>query len=789
MRSLQESRQRWREFKAYNSKDSLKHDILRKQLTSSPCGGIRSLCWKLFLYLPDFAPPTWSPVLASSRDVFTTLRAKLLGPLESGNIGINDEDPDHPIDPLAEGPSNPWSQLRKDEELRREIIQDVERCMPDHDYFRSEKVQKQLLDVLFVYCKLNADMGYRQGMHEIVAPILWVVDNDAVQADFEEILENEKYMLEALDPAYVEHDTFSLFQAVMHSARPWYELGEDSDDIRSKGNSPIVEKSRMIHENLLMAVDPQLARHLKELEVLPQVFLIRWIRLLFGREFPFDQLLVLWDSLFAEDPDFTLVDYICVAMLLRIRWELLEFDYSMTLTLLLRYPAPKHPNLPATFVSDAIYLRNHLDLSGGAYIISKYSNRTPASVPMLSPPQSPPTSPSRRGFRPSDSPVRRTMSPIAGQTARTIPSSSGLDRLVNDLAKGVVGRSKGWGLGKPIERLMEELQWNKPFENVADRAPSPETVGDIRRKKKAEMKERNEILQEALEKSYMELQVAVGERPELRNALHRIQLVQVCLHDSGIRVDRSLFKDVAPPPTSGEQHAGDGRNREEAVEIQDLAPMAATVEPPLPPAPQEPKIPITPSPLQVFSQSSSYFPPLPQSPLPLPPLSPPRTMPSSSSPFSPTLNPQPQSPLLPPHISSPPPPPPLKREKRTLITPTPTTTTTISSHQLSNQGNLSFPTTTLTGTPESVYTHKARSGLAQSGFAWILGEKEDQFEVRDKEAFGGVGGLFGDGSGGGVSPRSGGGLFGGDEGDGEVGPRGQNKRRDRRARAMLFGEE
>jgi len=40
-----------------------------------------------------------------------------------------------------------------------------------------------------------------------------------------------------------------------------------------------------------------------------------------SREFPFEQLLVLWDSLFAEDPDFTLVDYICVAMLLRIRWE------------------------------------------------------------------------------------------------------------------------------------------------------------------------------------------------------------------------------------------------------------------------------------------------------------------------------------------------------------------------------------------------------------------------------------------------------------------------------------
>ncbi len=46
----------------------------------------------------------------------------------------------------------------------------------------------------------------------------------------------------------------------------------------------------------------------------------RWIRLLFGREFDFDQLLLLWDTIFAYDPTLELMDLICVAMLLRIRW-------------------------------------------------------------------------------------------------------------------------------------------------------------------------------------------------------------------------------------------------------------------------------------------------------------------------------------------------------------------------------------------------------------------------------------------------------------------------------------
>lgn len=146
--------------------------------------------------------------------------------------------------------------------------------MPEHDYFRSAIVQEQMLDILFIYSKLNDDIGYRQGMHEIVAPILWVVSRDAVKANVAETSEDDKHMLEVLDPAYIEHDTFSLFQAIMHSARAWYELGEDAGAPGLKVNAPIIEKSRMIQEGLLMEVDPQLAKHLKNVKILPQVFLM-----------------------------------------------------------------------------------------------------------------------------------------------------------------------------------------------------------------------------------------------------------------------------------------------------------------------------------------------------------------------------------------------------------------------------------------------------------------------------------------------------------------------------------
>lgn len=52
------------------------------------------------------------------------------------------------------------------------------------------------------------------------------------------------------------------------------------------------------------------------------------MRLLFGREFPFEDVLVMWDHLFAEGLRPELVDFVCVAMLLRIRWQCSSWVFS-----------------------------------------------------------------------------------------------------------------------------------------------------------------------------------------------------------------------------------------------------------------------------------------------------------------------------------------------------------------------------------------------------------------------------------------------------------------------------
>ena len=147
--------------------------------------------------------------------------------------------------------------------------------MPENLYFREPTTQAMMLDILFIFCKLNADIGYRQGMHEILALVLWVVSRDAIDSEsIKRVIPTEELMDDlfqvALNAAYIEHDAFTLFCIIMQNVKSFYEIG----GVGSQSNSPIVERSKRIHEDYLYQVDPELAEHLTAIEVLPQIFVM-----------------------------------------------------------------------------------------------------------------------------------------------------------------------------------------------------------------------------------------------------------------------------------------------------------------------------------------------------------------------------------------------------------------------------------------------------------------------------------------------------------------------------------
>ncbi|KAI9824133.1 MAG: hypothetical protein M1826_007447 [Phylliscum demangeonii] len=517
---------------------------------SSPC--ITSLR-SIFLLFGDLDPSNWQKTLSDSRSAYSALREHFLHAIEHPELIQS-------TDPLADDHNSPWITLRQDELLRAEIQQDVERCMPENAYFRDRSTQRQLLDVLFIFCKLSPDIGYRQGMHEVLAPILWVVEQDAIEPSSLRKHRgsdgSDGLLRDLLHVEYVEHDVFTLFSLVMQTARTFYEPGDpDHEGNPVQAESPIIQRSQRIHLVYLASVDPELAERMAAIDVLPQIFLVRWIRLLFGREFSLDQLLRLWDLLFAEDPSLELVDLVCVAMLLRVRWQLVHADYSSGLSLLLRYPTASSPCHAVSFAQDALYLRDHLTLAGGAHLIAKYSGKAPKARPQHEP--------SSGMFFKSHAPAASTPEP-AKIRARTQASPArsfrrpAVDVLLHDAARAVYRRGEQWGVNRAVRDAMDEVKRN--VQGLQSVASTPHRAMDAVRWSLDEgrhvaarssesaakaVEQRAQVLAQILAGALQDLAVCQtssgdneGGAPTVASALERavtkVRVVQACLADASL---------------------------------------------------------------------------------------------------------------------------------------------------------------------------------------------------------------------------------------------------------------
>ncbi|KAI7880453.1 RabGAP/TBC [Lichtheimia hyalospora FSU 10163] len=383
-----------------NSRSSLA--LLKQQAVSdSSCqSGLRSVYWKVFLeYFATPQPATWSSAQTERRQRYSNLKRKYIEEPAEQMIKKSDDDLDLVANnPLAQTDNNPWQQYFEDSEIRKVIRQDVDRTFPDVEFFRSDQVQEQMTDILFIYCKLNQDVSYRQGMHELLAPIYFVLSKESISTPNDThspVDATDRLITQVLDPHYVEHDAYILFDKLMVHAKPWYEFNEKLSSIpRPSGHAlggniprqaqntrsnPVVLSCQRIHHQYLRAVDPVLYGHLERFGIEPQLYGMRWLRLLFGREFEFHELLRLWDAIFATDPSLKIAEYVCLAMLLRLRDKypyllpVLSSDYAECLTLLMRCPQVGNPS---TLVEQASYLQTDLSEGGGLHILQQNDVRS-----------------------------------------------------------------------------------------------------------------------------------------------------------------------------------------------------------------------------------------------------------------------------------------------------------------------------------------------------------------------------------------------------------------------------
>ncbi|XP_060761002.1 TBC1 domain family member 5 isoform X3 [Neoarius graeffei] len=346
--TFQSYRKEWDDlFQNSNYLARIRHSGINGQLRSSR---FRSICWKLYLDLLPEDKSQWIKKTKERRAQYEQIKERhITNPRKAAgqqDLVVNN--------PLSQDEGSLWNKFFQDKELRGMIKQDVLRTFPEMHFFQEDDVRTKLTDILFCYARENEQLLYKQGMHELLAPIVFVLHSD--HQTFQHASETgspSEEMKVVLDPKFHEHDAYAMFSQLMETAEPWFssferEVRKGKEEMltsipfaRPQDSGPsvaIVTKVNRIQDQLVKKHDIELHMHLNRLEIAPQIYGIRWVRLLFGREFPLQDLLVVWDALLADSITLDLVDYVFVAMLLYIRDALIASSFQTCLGLLMHYP-------------------------------------------------------------------------------------------------------------------------------------------------------------------------------------------------------------------------------------------------------------------------------------------------------------------------------------------------------------------------------------------------------------------------------------------------------------------
>mmetsp|Transcript_11203 Transcript_11203/g.19658 ORF Transcript_11203/g.19658 Transcript_11203/m.19658 type:complete len:681 (-) Transcript_11203:142-2184(-) len=355
-------------------------------LTEESARPIRRLLWARLLKVTSGSLDQWAEQLESHRAYYRELKEA-----HRRECDVKKHDPSV-CNPLSKAANNPLLKLQANADLLQEIWKDVERTYPEMELFQNDKCRRCMQQVLFHWCRAcnpatDAAESYRQGMNELVALCMYVV----LQGQYSGSNANG-LCARLCAEVHNEADTFNLFSALMESGglremfavvkakpqpknAPKFDIGDASLMGRSAPRTPpsqpqsaVLARCDHIYNTLLKKLDIKLHTFLVDQGIEPQIFMLRWLRLLFCREFHIDDTIPLWTLIFADAnaplPEVALmkynrkpgkgkegvdvaeasslalplVDFFAVAMILYLKGQLLSLDESGCLQRLMKFP-------------------------------------------------------------------------------------------------------------------------------------------------------------------------------------------------------------------------------------------------------------------------------------------------------------------------------------------------------------------------------------------------------------------------------------------------------------------
>ena len=329
---------------------------------------IRNISWKIFLNLlsPDETFSDWIESLLKKREEYKIKCKQLLKPQKLQG------------DPLQGGidtKSEDWKNYYIEKDMKNIIQLDLARTYQELNLFHDKKIIKMLSDILLVWSKENIDLGYKQGMNDLLSilflgfyPFYFPNENKVPKenlikfsSQIESAMKNAKDLyLFFNDENELEADLYYCFSNLMKKGmKDLYDLKENEQrkidykkyqlfenewtrESKEEFQNPLLTRCALIINEKLKSLDEQLYQHFLNINLNIGIVLQRWLKCIFSREFEIKETLIFWDAIFANEDDnnypLIFIDFIALAMIINIRKELFEGEQTECFTLLFKYP-------------------------------------------------------------------------------------------------------------------------------------------------------------------------------------------------------------------------------------------------------------------------------------------------------------------------------------------------------------------------------------------------------------------------------------------------------------------
>jgi hypothetical protein len=179
---------------------------------------MRGLCWRILLgIIPSNDKVNWDTHLNRILQDYHDLKSRVMPSI--------DKVKDDPLSALSVGDkiSDEWSAYYKNVELNNFIKGDLDRLFLtglDDEYFQTHEKREVLLALLFIWSMEHPMTSYRQGMHEIIGVVLYVIETEQVGW---ERYGNDHKLKPLFTPQNVEAFAYSIFDRIMIELEPLYD--------------------------------------------------------------------------------------------------------------------------------------------------------------------------------------------------------------------------------------------------------------------------------------------------------------------------------------------------------------------------------------------------------------------------------------------------------------------------------------------------------------------------------------------------------------------------------------